>query len=183
MDKKLLQQHALPTVEAYGYTTETLLRALDMDEFLPGPLGPPAKLLGGPRVSRRAIRAGRCLQLPPIAACSCMCSGACASCWAILCWGSMLTCSKHRCGYHGLAKVRLCLSRPVLSYVIIDSLAPSQRLLGTTWCSLAAHDELADLCGMRLQEPKQHEGSPSLQRGTCVRSLAELLDLWCAVLP
>ena len=65
MDKKLLQQHALPTVEAYGYTTETLLRALDMDEFLPGPLGPPAKLLGGPRVSRRAIRAGRCLHPPP----------------------------------------------------------------------------------------------------------------------
>ena len=88
VDKKLLQQHALLTVEAYGYTTETLLRALDMDEFLPGPLGPPAKLLGGPRVSRRAIRAGRCLQLPLIAACSCMCSGACASCWAILCWGS-----------------------------------------------------------------------------------------------
>ena len=60
VDKKLLQQHALPTVEAYGYTTETLLRALDMDEFLPGPVGAPAKLLGGPRVSRRAIRAGRC---------------------------------------------------------------------------------------------------------------------------
>ena len=57
----MLQQHALPTVEAYGYTTETLLRALDMDEFLPGPVGAPAKLLGGPRVSRRAIRAGRCL--------------------------------------------------------------------------------------------------------------------------
>ena len=65
VDKKLLQQHALPTVEAYGYNTETLLRALDMDEFLPGPLGPPAKLLGGPRVSRRAIRAGRCLHSPP----------------------------------------------------------------------------------------------------------------------
>ena len=64
VDKKLLQQHALPTVEAYGYTTETLLRALDMDDFLPGPLGPPAKLLGGPRVSRRAIRAGRCLHSP-----------------------------------------------------------------------------------------------------------------------
>ena len=60
VDKKLLQQHALPTVEAYGYTTETLLRALDMDEFLPGPVGAPAILLGGPRVSRRAIRAGRC---------------------------------------------------------------------------------------------------------------------------
>ncbi len=60
VDKKMLQQHALPTVEAYGYTTETLLRALDMDEFLPGPVGAPAKLLGGPRVSRRAIRAGRC---------------------------------------------------------------------------------------------------------------------------
>ena len=69
MDKKLLQQHALPTIEAYGYTTETLLRALDMDEFLPGPLGPPAKLLGGPRVSRRAIRAGRCLHSPLTAAC------------------------------------------------------------------------------------------------------------------
>ena len=60
VDRKMLQQHALPTVEAYGYTTETLLRALDMDEFLPGPVGAPAKLLGGPRVSRRAIRAGRC---------------------------------------------------------------------------------------------------------------------------
>ncbi len=59
VDRKMLQQHALPTVEAYGYTTETLLRALDMDEFLPGPVGAPAKLLGGPRVSRRAIRAGR----------------------------------------------------------------------------------------------------------------------------
>ncbi|CAL5228021.1 g11083 [Coccomyxa viridis] len=58
VDRKMLQQHALPTVEAYGYTTETLLRALDMDEFLPGPVGAPAKLLGGPRVSRRAIRAG-----------------------------------------------------------------------------------------------------------------------------
>lgn len=64
VDRKLLQQHALPTVEAYGYTTETLLRALDMDEFLPGPVGAPAKLLGGPRVSRRAIRAGRCNLCP-----------------------------------------------------------------------------------------------------------------------
>lgn len=64
VDRKLLQQHALPTVEAYGYTTETLLRALDMDEFLPGPVGAPAKLLGGPRVSRRAIRAGRCKTHP-----------------------------------------------------------------------------------------------------------------------
>ena len=68
VDRKLLQQHALPTVEAYGYTTETLLRALDMDEFLPGlaiggPAGVPAKLLGGTRVPRRAIRAGRCVVL------------------------------------------------------------------------------------------------------------------------
>ncbi len=123
MDKKLLQQHALHTVEAYGYTTETLLRALDMDEFLPGPLGPPAKLLGGPRVSRRAIRAGRCLQFPFISACSCVCSGACASCWAIVCWGGMLTCFKRRCGYHRMAKVWLCLTAQCFHYSI-DSVAP-----------------------------------------------------------
>ena len=69
MDRKLLQQHALPTVEAYGYTTETLLRALDMDEFLPGPVGAPAILLGGPRVSRRAIRAGRYIGKYPCKLC------------------------------------------------------------------------------------------------------------------
>ena len=74
--------------------------------------------------------------------------------------------------------------RPMLSYFIIDSVAPSQGLLGTTWCSLAAHDELASLFGMRLQKPNQHEDDLSLQPGgSCMRSLAELSDCSCAVLP
>ena len=61
LDRKLLQQHALPLVEGYTWETGTLLRALDMDEFLPAQAaatGAEAKL-GGPRVARRIQRSGR----------------------------------------------------------------------------------------------------------------------------
>lgn len=35
MDKKLLQVHAMPYIAAYTWEKGTLMRALDMDEFLP----------------------------------------------------------------------------------------------------------------------------------------------------
>ena len=35
LDRKLLQQHALPYVSSYTWELATLMRALDMDEFLP----------------------------------------------------------------------------------------------------------------------------------------------------
>ena len=61
LDRKLLQTHALPLVEGYTWETGTLLRALDMDEFLPsGPATGAEAKLGGPRVARRIQRSGRC---------------------------------------------------------------------------------------------------------------------------
>ncbi len=35
LDRKLLQAHALPYVASYTWELATLMRALDMDEFLP----------------------------------------------------------------------------------------------------------------------------------------------------
>lgn len=35
IDKKLLQSHAMPYVAAYTWETGTIIRALDMEEFLP----------------------------------------------------------------------------------------------------------------------------------------------------
>jgi hypothetical protein len=55
LDKKLLQQHALPLVASYIYETATVIRSLDMDECLP-----PAALRGpaGPPLQRKALRSG-----------------------------------------------------------------------------------------------------------------------------
>lgn len=61
LDRKLLQTHALPLVEGYTWETGTLLRALDMGEFLPSPSTTAEKQLGGPRVARRIQRSGRCV--------------------------------------------------------------------------------------------------------------------------
>lgn len=35
MDRKLLQEHAMPYIAAYTWETATLMRSLDMDECLP----------------------------------------------------------------------------------------------------------------------------------------------------
>ncbi len=63
LDRKLLQQHALPLVERYTWETGTVLKALEMDEFVP-----PAPGSGpGPRVARRIQRSGRCaVQFPAL---------------------------------------------------------------------------------------------------------------------
>lgn len=57
LDKKLLQQHALPLVEGYTWETGTVLKALEMDEFVPPP--PNSKGRPGPLVPRRIQRSGR----------------------------------------------------------------------------------------------------------------------------
>ena len=66
LDRTLLQQHAAPLVEGYTWETGTLLRALDMDEFLPAQAATGAEAkLGGPRVARRIQRSGRSGLPPP----------------------------------------------------------------------------------------------------------------------
>jgi hypothetical protein len=60
LDKKLLQTHALPLVEGYTWETGTVLRALDMGEFLPSLSTTAVKQMGVPRVTRRIQRSGRC---------------------------------------------------------------------------------------------------------------------------
>ena len=57
LDRKLLQQHALPLVERYTWETGTVLKALEMDEFVPPP--PNSRERPGPRVARRIQRSGR----------------------------------------------------------------------------------------------------------------------------
>ena len=64
LDKKLLQAHAMPYVAAYTWETGTLIRALDMDEFLPPRTGgvPEEELrLRSARVPRRQQRKMRCV--------------------------------------------------------------------------------------------------------------------------
>lgn len=68
LDKKLLQSHAMPYVAAYTWETGTLIRALDMDEFLPPRTGgvPEEELrLRRARAPRRQQRKMRYLVLNP----------------------------------------------------------------------------------------------------------------------
>ena len=63
LDKKLLQSHAMPHVAAYTWETATLIRALDMDEFLPskqGAVPSEEQRLRAARVPRRMQRKMRC---------------------------------------------------------------------------------------------------------------------------
>ena len=63
MDKKLLQVHAMPYIAAYTWEKGTLMRALDMDEFLPPRTGgvPEEELrLRSRRLPRRQQRKMRC---------------------------------------------------------------------------------------------------------------------------
>ncbi len=61
LDRALLHKAALPGVEGYTWERGTLLRALDMDEFLPPPPHSALAHLGAPRIARRIQRSGRCL--------------------------------------------------------------------------------------------------------------------------
>ncbi|BDA45944.1 Negative elongation factor B [Coccomyxa sp. Obi] len=56
LDRKLLQQHALPLVERYTWETGTVLKALEMDSFVPP--APNSKDRPGPLVPRRIQRSG-----------------------------------------------------------------------------------------------------------------------------
>lgn len=62
MDRKLLQSYALPHISAYTWEKGTLIRALDMDEFLPPRTGavPEEELrLRSARLPRRMQRKTR----------------------------------------------------------------------------------------------------------------------------
>lgn len=61
LDKKLLQQHALPLVERYTWETGTVLKALEMDSFVPP--APNSRDRPGPLVPRRIQRSGRSVLL------------------------------------------------------------------------------------------------------------------------
>ena len=64
LDRKLLQQHALPYVSSYTWELATLMRALDMDEFLPPRTGcvPSEEMrLRNNRLPRKQQRKLRCV--------------------------------------------------------------------------------------------------------------------------